>query len=105
MSRFFARLAISIALVLIALVAAMIAVGYFVFALYLWLAENFVPPAAAVIAGLIVVLTALFWFYSWVPYLAGRFLGGTGDVQGVRAAIECALSTREDRHFAGGETY
>ena len=51
MRRFFARLAISIALLLIALVAVMIAVGYFVFALYLWLAMYLVPPAAAVVGG------------------------------------------------------
>ena len=43
---------------LIALVAVMIAVGYFVFALYLWLAEYLVPPAAAVVAGLIILVLA-----------------------------------------------
>ena len=59
MRRFVARLAISIALILIALVAVMIAVGYFIFALYLWLSEYFVPPAAAVIAGLIVLVVAV----------------------------------------------
>jgi hypothetical protein len=58
MRRFVARLAISIALLLIALVTALIAVGYFVFALYLWLAIYFVPPAAAVIAGLIILVVA-----------------------------------------------
>ena len=58
MRRFAARLAISIALILIALVAAMIAVGYFVYALYLWLAMYLVPPAAAVVAGLLVLVLA-----------------------------------------------
>ena len=58
MRRFFARLAISIALMLIALVAALIAIGYFMFALYLWLAVYLVPPVAAVIAGVIVLVTA-----------------------------------------------
>ena len=58
MRRFAARLAISIALILIALVAAMIAVGYFVYALYLWLAMYLVPPAAAVVAGLIILVLA-----------------------------------------------
>jgi Yip1 domain len=47
---------------------------------------------AGVIVGMLVLLTALFWFYSWVPYLAGRFLGGTGDVHGVRAAIAWGLA-------------
>ena len=59
MRRFFARLAISIALVLIAVVAALIAVGYFVFALYLWLTDYLVPPAAAVVSGLIVLVVAI----------------------------------------------
>lgn len=47
---------------------------------------------AGVTVGMIVLLTALFWFYSWVPYLAGRFLGGTGDIHGVRAAIAWGLA-------------
>lgn len=59
MRRFFARLAISIALIVVALVAVLIAVGYFVFALYLLLAEYLVPPAAAVVAGLIVLAVAM----------------------------------------------
>jgi membrane protein implicated in regulation of membrane protease activity len=58
MRRFAARLAISIALLLIALVAIMIAVGYFIYALYLWLAMYLVPPAAAVVSGLIVLVLA-----------------------------------------------
>jgi hypothetical protein len=58
MRRFAARLAISIALILIALVAAMIAVGYFVYALYLWLAMHMAPPVAAVVAGLIILVLA-----------------------------------------------
>jgi hypothetical protein len=58
MRRFVARLAISIALLLIALVAALIAVGYFVFALYLWLTNYLVPPAAAVVAGLIILVVS-----------------------------------------------
>ena len=58
MRRFVARLAISIALLLIALVAIMIALGYFVYALNLWLAVYLVPPAAAVVTGLIVLVLA-----------------------------------------------
>ena len=80
MRRFAARLAISIALILIALVAAMIAVGYFVYALYLWLAMYMVPPAAAVVAGLIILVLAA------VLALIGR-----GIVRG---------SKRRDRDYA-----
>lgn len=58
MRRYFARLAISIALIVVALVALMIAVGYFVFALYLWLAEYLVPPAAALVAGGVILVVA-----------------------------------------------
>ena len=59
MRRYFARLAISIALIVVALVAVLIAVGYFVFALYLWLAEYLVPPAAALAAGGIILVVAV----------------------------------------------
>jgi hypothetical protein len=47
---------------------------------------------AGVIVLVIVALTALFWFYSYVPYFIGRFLGGTGDVGGVRAALAWGLA-------------
>ena len=58
MRRLATRLAISIALMLIALVAVMIALGYFLFALYLWLTNYFVPPAAAAVAGAIILVIA-----------------------------------------------
>ena len=58
MRRFFARLTIWLALVLSAVLTALIAILYFMFALYLWLALYLVPPAAAVISGVIVLLTA-----------------------------------------------
>jgi hypothetical protein len=54
-----ARIAMSIALMVVALVAVLVALGYFVFALYLWLAEYLVPPAAALVSGAIVLLVAL----------------------------------------------
>jgi hypothetical protein len=54
-----ARIATSIALMVIALVAVLVALGYFVFALYLWLAEYLVPPAAALVSGAIVLFVAL----------------------------------------------
>jgi hypothetical protein len=58
MRRFFARLTIWIALVLSAVLTALIAILYFMFALYLWLAMYLVPPAAALISGVIVLFTA-----------------------------------------------
>ena len=53
------RLAVSLAMVLIALIAAVVAIGYFAFALYLLLLTFVVPPAAALLTGLLVLLTAL----------------------------------------------
>jgi len=38
------------------------------------------------------VLVVLFWFYAWVPLLIGRFLGGTGEIRGVRAAVAWGLA-------------
>jgi uncharacterized membrane protein YbhN (UPF0104 family) len=59
LSRFFARLAISLAVILIALIASVIAVIYFAYALFLFLSTFFVPAAAAVLSGLLVLLAAL----------------------------------------------
>ena len=59
MRRFFARLTIWIALVVAAIFTALIALGYFILALYLLLAEYLVPPAAAVLSGIIVLMAAL----------------------------------------------
>ena len=59
MRRFFARLTIWIALVVAAIFTALIALGYFILALYLLLAEYLVPPVAAVLSGIIVLMAAL----------------------------------------------
>jgi hypothetical protein len=59
MRRFFAKLTIWLALVLSAVLTALIAIGYFMFALYLLLAAYLVPPAAALISGLLVLFTAV----------------------------------------------
>jgi hypothetical protein len=59
LSRFFIRLAISLAAMLIALIASVIAISYFAYGLYLFLANVVVPPAAAVLTGILVLLTAL----------------------------------------------
>ncbi|MGZ5431676.1 MAG: YIP1 family protein [Thermoanaerobaculia bacterium] len=45
-----------------------------------------------VLAGLIVLLPVLFWFYAYVPFFIGRFLGGTGEIRGVRAALAWGLA-------------
>ena len=59
MRRFFARLTIWIALVLGAILTALIALGYFILALYLLLAEYLVPPVAAVLSGILVLMAAM----------------------------------------------
>ena len=58
-NRFLRRLAISLAMVLIALIAAVLALLYFAFALYLLLLQYVTPPGAAVLTGLLIVLIAL----------------------------------------------
>jgi hypothetical protein len=72
MRRLIARIATSIALMVIALIAALVALGYFVFALYLWLAEYLVPPAAALVSGGIVLFIALM-----MVMIAGALLRGS----------------------------
>lgn len=72
MRRLIARIATSIALMVIALVAVLVALGYFVFALYLWLAEYLIPPAAALVSGAIVLFVALV-----MVMIAGALLRGS----------------------------
>ena len=59
LSSFFARLAISIAVLLIALIAAVTAVAFFAYALYLVLLNIVVPAAAAALTGVLVLLFAI----------------------------------------------
>lgn len=73
MRRFFARLTIWLALVLSAVLTALIAIGYFMFALYLWLAVYLVPPVAALISGVLVLLTAVV-----LALIASSMFGGLG---------------------------
>ena len=58
-SRFLTRLAISLAVVLIAVIAAITAIVYFAFALYLLLLDFVVPPAAALLTGILVLVAVL----------------------------------------------
>jgi ABC-type Fe3+ transport system permease subunit len=57
-SRFFARLALSIAALLVMLVAACMAVGYFAYALYQFLSEYMSPALASLSTGLLILLLA-----------------------------------------------
>lgn len=47
---------------------------------------------AGVLVCLLVLLVALCWFYAYVPLFIGRFLGGTGEIRGVRAALAWGLA-------------
>jgi len=58
-NRFLTRLAISLAMVLIAVIAAILAIVYLAFALYLLLLAYVVPPAASLLTAVIILLTAL----------------------------------------------
>jgi hypothetical protein len=58
-NRFLRRLAISLAMVLIGLIAAILALLYFAFALYLLLLQYVMAPAAALLTGVLILLLAL----------------------------------------------
>jgi hypothetical protein len=47
---------------------------------------------AGAVIGVIAAMVALFYLYAWVPFFIGRFLGGTGDIRGVRAALAWGLA-------------
>jgi len=93
MRRFFARLTIWLALVLSAVLTALIAIGYFMFALYLWLAVYLVPPVAALIAGVLVLFTA-----AVLALIASSMFGGLGrhERDSTRGAAETAAETAAD---------
>jgi multisubunit Na+/H+ antiporter MnhB subunit len=93
MSRFFARLAISIAALLVMVVAALIAVGYFAFALYLFMLGSLSPPLAALATGILVLLLAVFLVLVTRPLPRKR-----------RAtATESSREARENAAELGGE--
>ena len=54
-------------MVLAALVAAFVSIGFFAFALYLFIAQFVIPPVAALLTGLAIILSALL-----LVWLAGR---------------------------------
>ncbi len=47
---------------------------------------------AGVIVCVLALLVVLCWFYAYVPLFIGRFLGGTGEIRGVRAALAWGLA-------------
>lgn len=59
LSRFLTRLAISLAAILIALIASVVAIAYFAYGLFLFLLDLVVAPAAAALTGILVLLIAL----------------------------------------------
>lgn len=70
MRQFFARLAISIAAVLVALVAAFVAVGFFAFALYQFVLLYMTPALAALATGVIILIGSMLLVF------ATKFVGG-----------------------------
>ena len=54
-------------MVLVALVAAFVSIGFFAFALYLFIAQFVIPPVAALLTGLSIIGSALL-----LVWLAGR---------------------------------
>ena len=95
MSGFLTRLALSIAALLIVVVASLIAIGYFAFALYLFLLNSLSPPLAAVATGILVLLLAIFLV------LATR--SGSGRRRPRRSAAYESDDIRETAAELGGE--
>ena len=96
MSRFFARLAFSIAALIVMLVAACMAIGYFAYALYQFLAEYVSPAWASLSTGLL--LLVLGGLVVGATQIGGkkprRFRGGESDA---------AREARESASELGGE--
>jgi uncharacterized membrane protein (DUF485 family) len=85
MSRFFARLALSIAALLVVMFAVPFAAGFFAYALYLLLA-GFMPPfLAALLTGILILLFASLMA---VAVLAGTWKKRAGETEKMRVARE-----------------
>ena len=93
-SRFFARVALSIAALLVMVLAAFIAVGFFAFALYLFLATYMAPPVAALMSGVLILMLAV------ILVLATRTGSGRRGRRGNAAAEREARETAAE---VGGE--
>jgi uncharacterized membrane protein len=85
MSRFFARLALSIAALLVMMFAVPFAAGFFAYGLYLLLA-GFMPPFVA--AGLTGILILLFASLLAAAVLAGTWKKRPGESEQMRVARE-----------------
>ena len=105
LSRFIARLAISLAALLIAVIAAIIALGYFVYALFLVLLNAVVAPAAAVLTGIIVLLVAILLVAATQGRSRrGRKRGGSPSLEGFESAAELGGElARKVRSLIGSE--
>ena len=91
MSRFFTRLALSIAALLVMVIAACMATGYFAYALYEFLAERMSPALASLSTGLLLLLfgVMIVGITIWVTTRPRRrrYKGGYGTEE-VRAGRE-----------------
>ena len=98
MSGFFLRLAFSIAALIIMLVAAVIALGYFVYALFVYLEGQMSPPLAAVVTGILVLLLAAFLVFRHARYpgITGRLTGRPDSRQPI-SAIKLAAGCSDPR--------
>ena len=47
---------------------------------------------AGVVICVIAAMVGLLYLYAWVPFFVGRFLGGTGNIRDVRAALAWGLA-------------
>ena len=105
LSRFIARLAISLAALLIAVIAAIIALGYFVYALFLVLLNAVVAPAAAVLTGIIVLLVAILLVAATQGRSRrGRKRAGSPSLEGFESAAELGGElARKVRSLIGSE--
>ena len=105
--RFFARLAISLAALLITLIAAVIALVYFAYALFLVLLNVVVPPAAAVLTGVIILLAAILLVAATrTRSRRGRKRGASPTLEGFENAAELGaeLGPQDARAYRlGGE--
>ena len=89
LSRFIARLAISLAALLIAVIAAIIALVYFVYALFLVLLNVVDAPAAAILTGVIVLLVAiLLVLATQIRSRRGRKRRASPSLEGFETAAE-----------------
>ena len=105
LSRFIARLAISLAALLIAVIAAVIALVYFVYALFLVLLNFVAPPAAAILTGLTVLLVAmLLVLATQIGSRRGRKRRASPSFEGFESAAELGGElARKVRALIGSE--